>query len=225
MHWLWNIIKLTKSLIYFILPQANHSKSVNKTTFWKVFIDLNSNLVTTSYDWVLHFTHTQFYFFQLLHFIFNPLISIVFLFIILLLALLCLHCEGFDIAFLWDWNENWPFLVLGSLLSFPNLLLYWVQHFHSISFRIWNSSAGILSPPLALFLLMFPKAPLTLHSRKPGSRWVSIPSWLSGSLRFFLYSSSVYSCHLFLISSASVKSVPFCPLLCPSLHEMFPWYL
>ena len=29
-------------------------------------------------------------------------------------------------------DENWPFLVLWSLLSFPNLLAYWVQHFHSI---------------------------------------------------------------------------------------------
>ena len=33
------------------------------------------------------------------------------------------------------------------------------------SFRIWNSSAGILSPPLALFLVMFLKANLTSHSR------------------------------------------------------------
>ena len=38
----------------------------------------------------------------------------------------------FGIAFLWDWNENWPFPVLWPLLSFPNLLSYWVQHFHSI---------------------------------------------------------------------------------------------
>ena len=37
----------------------------------------------------------------------------------------------FGIAFLWDWNENWPFPVLWPLLSFPNLLTYWVQHFHS----------------------------------------------------------------------------------------------
>ena len=36
------------------------------------------------------------------------------------------------IMFLWDWNENWPFPVLWKLLSFPNLLAYWVQHFHSI---------------------------------------------------------------------------------------------
>ena len=41
----------------------------------------------------------------------------------------------FGIAFLWDWNENWPFPVLWPLLSFPNLLTYWVQHFHSIIFQ------------------------------------------------------------------------------------------
>ena len=40
----------------------------------------------------------------------------------------------FLIAFLWDWNENWPFSVLWPMLSFPNLLAYWVQHFHSINF-------------------------------------------------------------------------------------------
>ena len=41
----------------------------------------------------------------------------------------------FGIAFLWEWNENWPFPVLWPLLSFPNLLAYWVQHFHSIIFQ------------------------------------------------------------------------------------------
>ena len=50
----------------------------------------------------------------------------------------------FVIAFLWNWNENWPFPVLRPLLSFPNLLAYWVQHFHSIIFQDlkqlnWNS--------------------------------------------------------------------------------------
>ena len=39
----------------------------------------------------------------------------------------------FDIALLWDWNENWSFPVLWSLLSFPNWLPYWVQHIHSIT--------------------------------------------------------------------------------------------
>jgi len=40
----------------------------------------------------------------------------------------------FGIAFLWDWNENWPFPVLRPLLSFPNMWAYWVHHFHSIIF-------------------------------------------------------------------------------------------
>ena len=34
----------------------------------------------------------------------------------------------------WYWNENRPFPVLWPLLSFSNLLAYWVQHFHSIIF-------------------------------------------------------------------------------------------
>ena len=42
-----------------------------------------------------------------------------------------------------------------------------------------------------------------------GSRWVITPLWLSGSWRSFLYSFSVYSCHLFLISSASVLTIFF----------------
>ena len=99
----------------------------------------------------------------------------------------------FGAAFLKDWNENWPFPVLWPLLSFPNVPTCWVQHFHSISFRIWNSSTGIPSPPLALFIVMLPKAHLTLHSRISGSRWVITPLWLSGSWRSFLYSPSVYS--------------------------------
>ena len=77
------------------------------------------------------------------------------------------------------------------------------------SFRILNSSAGILSPLRALFVVMLPKAHLTSYSRMSGSRWVTPPLWLSRSLKPFLYSFSVYSCHLFLILSASVKSLLF----------------
>ena len=110
----------------------------------------------------------------------------------------------FGIAFLWDWNENWPFPVL-----WPNLPAYWVQHLTASSFRIWNSLAGIPSPPLALSIVMLPKAHLTSRSRMSDSRWVITPLWLSGSRRSCLYSSSVYSYYLFLISSASVMSIPF----------------
>ena len=60
----------------------------------------------------------------------------------------------FGIAFLWDWNENWPLPVLWPLLHFTNLLAHWVSTFTASFFRIWNSSAGILSPLLALFIVM-----------------------------------------------------------------------
>ena len=47
--------------------------------------------------------------------------------------------------------------------------------FTASSFRIWNSSTGIPSPPLALFVVMLAKAHLTSHSRMSGSRWVITP--------------------------------------------------
>ena len=53
--------------------------------------------------------------------------------------------------------------------------------FTASSFRTWNSSTEIPSLPLALFVVMLPKAHLTLRSRMSGSQWVITPSWLSGS--------------------------------------------
>ena len=53
-----------------------------------------------------------------------------------------------------------------------------------------------------------------------GSRWVTTLSWLSWSLRIFLYSTSVYSCHLFLISS--VRSLPFLSFIMPILAWNVP---
>ena len=85
-------------------------------------------------------------------------------------------------------------------------------------FRIWNSSTGIPSPPLALFVVMLPKAHMTLLSRMSGPSPLIIPSWLSGSWTSLLYSYSVYSCHL-LISSAPVRSIPFLSFIDP----IFAW--
>ena len=90
--------------------------------------------------------------------------------------------------------------------------------FTASSFRIWNSSTGIPSPPLALFVVMLLKTHLTSDSRMSGSRWVITPSWLSGSWRSFLYS-YVYSCHLFLMSSATVRSITFLSFIEP----IFAW--
>ena len=91
--------------------------------------------------------------------------------------------------------------------------------FTASSFRIWNSSTGIPSPPRALFVVMLPQGHLTSHSRMSGSRSVITPLWSSGSCRSFLYSSSVYSCHLFWISSASVRLIPFLSFIEP----IFAW--
>ena len=86
-------------------------------------------------------------------------------------------------SLLWDWNENWPFPVLWPLLSFQNLLAYWVQHFTASSSRIWNSSTGIPSPPLALFAVMLSKAYSTSHSRMSGFQ----DSRMSFQFRFFSF--------------------------------------
>ena len=64
-------------------------------------------------------------------------------------------------------------------------------------FRFWNSSTGIPPPPLALFVVMLPKAHLTSHSRMSGSQWVITPLWLSGSWGSFLYSSSVHNMFIY----------------------------
>ena len=81
---------------------------------------------------------------------------------------------------------------------------YWVHTFTASSFRTWKSLAAIPSPPLALFVVMLPKAHLTSDSRTSGSRWVITPLWLSGLLRPFLCSSSVYSCGVPLPSPSRV---------------------
>jgi len=61
---------------------------------------------------------------------------------------------------------------------------------------------------------MLPKAHWTSHSTMSGSRWVTIPSWFSGSLRSFLCS-SLCSCHLFLISSEIISQVLTISVLYP----------
>jgi len=83
----------------------------------------------------------------------------------------------FGIAFLWDWNQtdlfqSWVFQICWHIEC---------STFTASSFRIWNSSTGIPLPPLALFIVMLPKAHLTWQSRMSGSRWVITPPWLSES--------------------------------------------
>ena len=130
-----------------------------------------------------------------------------------------LACEMSAIVRQFEHSLALPFFVIGMKTDLSQAFGHcWVfqicwhiecSTFTASSFRIWNSSTVIPSPLLALFVVMLPKAHLTLHSRMSGFRWVIIPLWLSGLWRSFLYSSSTYSYHLFLVSSASVRSTPF----------------
>ena len=84
----------------------------------------------------------------------------------------------FCIAFLWDWNETDLFHSCGHCWLFQICWPIECSTFTASSFRIWNSSTGILSPPLALFIVMLSKAHLTSHSKMSGSRLMITSSWL-----------------------------------------------
>ena len=60
---------------------------------------------------------------------------------------------------------------------------------------------------------MLPKAPLTSHCMMSGPKLMTTLLWLSGSLGPFCI--SVYSCYLFLISSASIKFLMFLSFIMP----------
>ena len=108
----------------------------------------------------------------------------------------------FGIALLWDRNETDLFQSCGHCWVFQICWHIECSTFTASSFRIWNSSTGIPSPTLAMFVVMLPKAHLTSHSRMSGSRWVITPLWLSG-----LWRSSVYSCQLFWIRSSFISNI------------------
>ena len=127
----------------------------------------------------------------------------------------------FGIAFLWIGMKTDLFQSCGHCWVFQICWHIACRTFTASSFRIWNSSAGIPSPPLALFIVILPKAHLTSHSRMSGSRWVITQSCLSGSWRCLLYSSSVYSCHLFQIPSAS-NIIPCLSFIVPIFARNVP---
>ena len=61
--------------------------------------------------------------------------------------------------------------MLWPLPSFPNLLIYWLQYFNISIFWIKKKkSAGIPSPPLALFAVIPPKVHMISHSRMSGHK-------------------------------------------------------
>ena len=117
-----------------------------------------------------------------------------------ILSMTLLACEMSAIVWKFECSLALPFEIGMKSDLFQSCGHYWVfqicwhiecSTLTATSFRIFNSSAGIPSPPLALFVVMLPKTQLTSHSRISGCMWVTIASWLSGSLRFFSYNSSL----------------------------------
>ena len=104
-------------------------------------------------------------------------------------------CSTFSKCSSYIWKFSIHVMLNPSLKDFEHYLAsIWnelsctvVWTFFGIAY-VLNSSTGIPSPPLALFVVMLPKAHLTSHSRMPGSRWVTTPSWLSGSWRSLFFS-------------------------------------
>ena len=122
---------------------------------------------------------------------------------------------------LWNWDENWPFPVLWPLLGFKICWHIECSILTSSSFSILNGSAGIPSHPLALFMVMLPKAHLTSHSRMSGSTWVTNHCGYPGHWDLFC-AILVYLWCLFPISSASVKSLLFPSFIMPVLAGNIP---
>ena len=104
----------------------------------------------------------------------------------------------FCILALWDWNEYWPFPVLWSLLNFRNCWHIECSTFTASSVRIEIAQLEF-HHLLTFFVVMLPKAQLTLHPRMSGSRWVITTSWLSWFWRSFLQIFHVFLPPLFSI--------------------------
>ena len=140
-----------------------------------------------------------------------------------ILSIALLVCEMSTLVQQFEQSLALPFLGIGMKTDlFQSCGHCWVfqicwhiecRTFTASSFRIWNSSSGIPSPLLALFIVM-------LHS--PGclvlGKWSHHSDYL-GHEDFFVYSFSVYSWYLFLMSSASVRSISFLSFIEP----IFAW--
>ena len=146
--------------------------------------------------------------------------------------------ENFEHYFASVWDERncvvvWTFFGSGMKTNlFQSCSHCWVfqicwhikcSTLTASSFRIWNSLVGIPSPPVALFTVMLPKA-----------HWLWIPGCLAlGEWSHhcgYLGHKDLFCIVLCILASSSIYLLllcgpyHFCPLLCPSLQEMFPWY-
>ena len=92
-----------------------------------------------------------------------------------ILSMTLLACEKYAVVQQFEHSLALPFFGVGMKTDlFQSCGHCWVfqicwhiahSTFTASSFRIWNSSTGIPSHPLALFIVMLPKACLTSRSR------------------------------------------------------------
>ena len=126
------------------------------------------------------------------------------------LSILC-HCLSLD------WNENWPFTVLWPLLfsKFAGILREALSQHHLLGFEITQ-------------LKFYHLHQLCSSSRFLRHTWLRIPGCLAlgewSHHRGYLGHEALFyivlcSCHLFLISSASVRSISFLSFIVP----IFAW--
>ena len=102
-----------------------------------------------------------------------------------ILSITLLVCEMNAIVWYFEHSLALPFFGIGMKTDiFQSCGHCWVfqicwhmecSTFTASSFRIWNSSTGILSPPLALFVVILSKAHLTSHSRMLANSCVDRP--------------------------------------------------
>ena len=81
----------------------------------------------------------------------------------------------FGIAFLWDWNENWPFPVLWLLLSYSNLLAWTVWQGKNHKLLCKKISYCIHSPLILIFVSLITIAPLPLSFQYLSAYTVPFP--------------------------------------------------
>ena len=111
-----------------------------------------------------------------------------------------------------DCNENWPFTVLWPLLSFPNLLAYWVQHFTG------SSTHGILQARILEWVaISFSRGSSqprdwTQVSRIVGRRFNLWATRISRKIRYLLFSNS----------SPKLKNREY--MLTHFTKPILPWY-
>ena len=172
------------------------------------------------------------------------------------------HCLSLGLE--WKLTFSSP-VATAEFSKFSGILSAALSQHHLLGFRN-SSSAGISSPPLALFIVMLPKHtwPHTTGCLAPGE-WLhhhgynlfcivllcileggmathsSILSWriprteepsrLQSMELQRVGQTKLTKHHLCILATSSLYLLLllgpycFCPLLCPFLHEMFPWYL